>query len=129
MDKQRQCYVLCSAERNGKIVDLSIEPYDYSAVKYKSRWEKRGCNVSRLILPHIKLSNSFTESTDSKKAFIPNGDWAKTVLCVETGKMYRTIRDCMKDTEIGGFRMRNALYKGYEVEGMHFRIVEDGQRL
>ena len=31
----------------------------------------------------------------------------------------------MKETGIGGFRMRKAIYKNAEIEGLHFKIIEE----
>ena len=49
--------------------------------------------------------------------------WAQKVLCVDTGAIYMTMRECENSVGISGYRIRNAIRKGVRVEGILFQYA------
>lgn len=46
--------------------------------------------------------------------------WERSVRCVETGKVYASVRDCSKDTGIKYRALINAIKNGTQRNGLHF---------
>lgn len=117
---------LCSAERAGKITDVAVRSNNYSVMEYRKIWEAKGFDVSvSKICSSAICYKKDTESSNIHTNRIPTGKWEKKVMCLETERVYATIKECMKETGIGGFRMRKAIYQGAAINGMHFKIVEN----
>ena len=117
---------ICSSEKDGKIINMKIVDNRYSAEEYKRLWIDKGCAIECYAVPQYDFHDEkhLPTGKDGEK-IIPKGKWAKKVQCVETGKIYSTIKSCMKEMKIGVFRMRNAIYAGAVIDGLHFRIIED----
>lgn len=117
---------LCSSEKLSKVVDISICDSDLLSMEYRKLWESKGFVVSCFKLPCDPPHEvSCEDNISSVTRCFPSGKWEKRVICIETGKVYQTIKECMRETGIGGFRMRKAIYKGAEIEGLHFKIIEE----
>lgn len=53
----------------------------------------------------------------------PKIEWEKSVKCVETGKVYASIRQCSRDTGVNYRSLINALRSGTQRNGLHFVYV------
>ena len=50
----------------------------------------------------------------------PKKYWDRPVLCVETGEVYRTIKECSKQTGIPYMTITNCIKNGNSTRGFHF---------
>ena len=117
---------LCTSEKSSKVVDISICNSDLLSMEYRKLWESKGFEVSCFKIPcDIPHGVACEDNVSATTHSFPSDKWEKKVICVETGKGYQTIKECMKETGIGGFRMRKAIYKNAEIEGLHFKIIEE----
>lgn len=55
-----------------------------------------------------------------KETFKSKIAWERKVRCVETGKVYASVRDCSKDTGIKYRALINAIKNGTQRNGLHF---------
>lgn len=54
--------------------------------------------------------------------------WSFRIKCVETGQVYRSIRDCSLRKGLPYKRLYAAVFDEEEIDGLHFVIDKDGYR-
>lgn len=121
--KERQVY-FCSSEKNGKIVDMAFKYSKYSAFKYKRDQEKLGRTVSFFIIVEYCKDQADVDDRGHKGVKLSRlKGWSKRIMCVETGEVYNTIRECQKANGIGNWVIRKAVYENKVVNGKHYKII------
>lgn len=97
-------------------------------MEYRRKNESK--NNSVIVSNCSGIHSVFKERSDSDniKRFIPpKKKWSIKVKCLETEKIYKTIRDCSKDLGISGYRIRRVLDTEEAVDGFHFiRVARQG---
>lgn len=117
-------FVVCSSERRGKIVDVTILHNKYSVMEYRRTQERNGnvvhvCEYSAKIDVKSKAKNR--KKYDSVQG--TRRKWALRVQCLETEKIYDTIVECSKDVGISGYRIRRVLDTEEPADGFHFKSL------
>ena len=121
---------LCSAEKEGKIVDIVFRRNRYSVLEYKNMQEKLGRKVSISLIEWCEndslANNKIVRKCNASKLKYPaKKGWSKRVICIETGEIYNTILQCQTLNKIGSWVIREVLYKGREFEGRHYKIIDE----
>lgn len=114
--------VVCSAEKGGKIRDVSFYgSYDIMAKEWRKRHEDMGMTVevSSCDLPSFLSDDKggVSERNDTRDA---KPRWSIHVRCVERGKSYKTVKSCAMDLGLSAYRIRRVLDTKMTVDGLHF---------
>ena len=127
-------WYLCAAEKDGKVTDISFCNNIYAAIEYKMSRAKKSESVSIYAVDYdhvggMKDSGTHVcEQSSPVRVHPKNEDWATRILCLETGVVYNSIRECSLRTGISHFRIRTAVAKDCTVEGFHFVKINNGKR-
>lgn len=92
---------------------LSNKLVENEIVKAKNRWHNRPIEYVEEkevqprfdLLQHVKSLNS----------------WKRPVLCIETGQVFKTIRECSEITGIPYMTVVNCIKNGNSTRGVHFK--------
>lgn len=126
--KEKHRY-LCSAEKNGKVVNIDFRTNRFAVLGYKIEHEKLGRNVSVSLVKQREDSapcdGEIVRKCDISNLRLPmRKGWSVRVLCLETGEIYDTIRECQRKNNIGNWVVRKVVYEGREFEGKHYKIID-----
>lgn len=111
--------------KDEKVTELHVLYSDEQVQVFTALARNKGCEVEvfGIEIQEKELSNntiSVKNITETKKK-----DWSKTILCVETGQIYATIRECSNQTGIPYMTIVNCIKNGNATRGLHF-VVHDG---
>lgn len=130
MDCKNEFQYLCSAEKGKKVVDITFRSNRYSVLEYRNEQERLGREVSVSAID-MNYREGFAKEKIIRKCdttklkFPKRKGWSVRVLCLETGVIYDTIRDCQIAINVGNWVIRKAVYEGREVDGKHYKIIDE----
>lgn len=91
---------------------LTPEQVECEIVKSRERWKKS--------LGQLKLVETISEQPDNPKKEKLKKYWERCVLCVETGQVFSSIRECSKKTGIPYMTISNCIKNKNATRGIHF---------
>ena len=59
-----------------------------------------------------------------QKAVVQKGQWRRRIMCVETGQVFSSLRECADHTGIPYTTIAGSIRRGKSTRGVHFVIVE-----
>lgn len=122
--RRKNNYLISVFNKEGKNVDLSYSENLEDLLTIKVLFPQCFIEIADL-RNMILLSDSEVEKefeTQQKKAF-EKDSWAKRIRCVETGQVFRSLRECSIRKGIQYKTLYNAILNNASVNGIHF-IVE-----
>lgn len=111
--------------KDDKVTELHVLYSDDQVKVFTAIARNKGCKVEvfGIEIQEKELSNNtitVKNITETKKK-----DWSKTIRCVETGKIYATIRECSNQTGIPYMTIYNCINNKNATRGLHF-VLHDG---
>ena len=125
-DCKNEYRYLCSAEKEGKVIDLTFRDNEYSVLEYRNEQEKLGRMASVFAIGKNQEKESIVCMCDTTRLKFPKRKgWSVRVLCLETGEIYNSIRDCQTANNIGNWVVRKVVYEGRPFKGKHYKVIDE----
>ena len=129
IQSKRNMFVVTVCQ-NDRVVEQNSFYFVNEAFIYARNKRAEGYTCEQRTIPNpdyrgeLQLSGGLCHKQHNKHIPINlrNG-WAQKVLCVDTGAIYMTMRECENSVGISGYRIRNAIRKGVRVEGLLFQYA------
>lgn len=107
--------------RNGKVVEQEFCNTDDEVKVLQAMAHSKGCKCETMHLYEDKpVAIEPTQPKKEPETSTPQPKWERRCKCVETGKVYQSVRDCSRDTGINYRAIINAIRCGSSRNGLHF---------
>ncbi len=94
---------------------------------FKAIAHSKGCDIDvfSLVLPESKVAEKEIAPKCNETNKIQKKGWERPVLCVETGQVFPTIRDCSEKTGIPYMTISNCIRRKNATRGVHFAFTDE----
>lgn len=115
--------------------DEKVKEQHYCATIDQVRTLQAVARSKNCTLNYIKLTSDAEETKDdvevqekvntTEESLKTRDGWCRQILCVETGMIFRSVKECAKQFNISYKSIWNAAHSGRERHGFHFKFTGD----
>ena len=106
-----------------------ISVYDMSKLQRLTQQQINEISKASITNHEEPQKNKNTAKQAPKKRFKKNKRWERSIKCVETGKVFKSIKECSEQMDIPHKAIWNALNSGKPRRGFHFVNVKNKKNI